>query len=107
MEIEILKVKNNTVYAAPENQLLNSFKERKLSTDEIIAGLFSDQIGVVMEANRYLTDVYNYLIEKYPNHTIVFRKDNGNFIRLYYEKAKHVCGGMGTSSGVKFTCFRV
>jgi hypothetical protein len=103
--VEILKVVDNTVYAAPKNQLLNSFKKANQSFEERLANMFSDQMGVVMEAGSYLTNVYNHLIEKYPDHTIVFRKDNGSFIQLYYEKARHICGGIGTKSGVKFTSF--
>lgn len=105
MNIEILKVEDNKVFAAPKNQLLNSFRDRNLSTDEVIANLFSNMQGVVMEANRYLTSVYDYLIEQYPGHQIIFRKDDGSYIRLYYEKARHVCGGMGTKDGVKFTLY--
>lgn len=106
MNIEILKIENNTVYAAPANQLLNTFKEKKeRSLDQILFEGFSRQVGCVMEAGSYLTSVYNFLNKKYPDHTIVFRKDDGSFIQLYYEKARHVCGGYGTKSGVKFTCF--
>ena len=105
MNIEILKIESNTVYAAPADQLLNSFKEKEKSLDQILIDGFMRSPGVVMEAGGYLTGVYHFLSEKYPDHKIVFRKDDGSFIRLYYESAKHICGGFGTKSGVKFTCF--
>jgi hypothetical protein len=110
--IEVLKVENGKIFVAPKGQMLKSFikedNSSRLTRDQAmisVVNTFSNMTGVVMEAGCYLTNVYNYVNKEYPEHKIIYRKDDGNFIELYYEKARHICGGMGTKDGVKFTCY--
>lgn len=104
MDVEVYKVEDDKVFACPKSHLLDSFVPRKLSLGESL--IYGFGVGVVSEAGTYLTEVYKYLIEKYPNHRIIFKKDHPHMLELYYEKAVKACGGMGLSAGVRVTVYK-